>query len=102
MHFMVFLPGRLVLTRFAAYFVIFSFLLMTSCSWRSAGGGNRNSNRGGGSSNANSESQDAPVQISVSKSEARSVSAVIQATGSLTAQETSDVAPKVAGKVANV
>src|SRR6476659_8784679 len=98
MHCMVFLPGRPVLTRFATFFVIFSLLLMTSCSWRSAGGGgNRNSNRGGGNANGNSDAQDAPVQVTVGKSEARSVSAVIQATGSLTAQETSDVAPKVAG-----
>ena len=64
--------------------------------------GNRNSNRGGANSDANSDSQNAPIQITVGKSEARNVADVIQATGSLTAQESSDVTPKVAGKVANV
>lgn len=98
---MALLPGRLVLTRLAAFFVIVALMSISSCSWRSAGG-NRNSNRGGANSNANAEADDAPVQITVGKSEARQVSDVIQATGSLTAQESSDVAPKVAGKVSNV
>ena len=98
---MTHLPRRPVLTRLAAFFVIVSMVSISACSWRSAGG-NRNSNRTGAGANANSESKDAPVQITVGKSEARQVSEVIQATGSLTAQESSDVAPKVAGKVANV
>lgn len=42
------------------------------------------------------------ITISVSKAESRDVPAYIQATGSLTADETSDIAPKVAGKVTNV
>ena len=100
---MALLPGRPDLTRLAAIFVILALMSMSACSWRSAGGGgNRNSNRSGGNANANSDAQDAPVPVTVGKSEARQVSAVIQATGSLTAQETSDVAPKVAGKVTNV
>ena len=100
---MALLPGRPDLTRLAAIFVILALMSMSACSWRSAGGGgNRNSNRSGGNANANSDAQDASVPVTVGKSEARQVSAVIQATGSLTAQETSDVAPKVAGKVANV
>ena len=87
------------LTRFTFFLIV--ILLMSACSSRSAGG-NRNANRAGANSNANSESQDAPITVTVGKSEARNVSAVIQATGSLQAQETSDVAPKVAGKVSNV
>ena len=98
---MTHLPGRPVLTRFAAFFVILTLMSMSACSWRSASG-NRNSNRSGAGANTNTDSQSAPVQITVGKSEARQVSDVIQATGSLTAQESSDVAPKVAGKVANV
>lgn len=43
-----------------------------------------------------------PIAITVGKTEGRNVPAFIQATGSLVADETSNVAPKVAGKVANV
>ena len=97
---MTHLPGRPVITRFAAFFVTLALVSMPACSWRSAGG-NRNSNRSGAGANSNTDSQEPAVQITVGKSEARQVSDVIQATGSLTAQESSDVAPKVAGKVAN-
>ena len=48
------------------------------------------------------ESESAPVQTTVAKTEARNVPAFIQATGSLIADEVSNVAPKVAGKVVNV
>ncbi|MEO8649973.1 MAG: efflux RND transporter periplasmic adaptor subunit [Acidobacteriota bacterium] len=46
--------------------------------------------------------KDAPVQITVAQSESRQIPAYIQATGSMVAFESSDVAPKAAGKVANV
>ena len=53
--------------------------------------------------NANEgEAEVAPIAVTVAKSEARNVPAYILATGSLVADETSNVAPKVAGKVANV
>ncbi|PYS97927.1 MAG: hypothetical protein DMF63_17895 [Acidobacteria bacterium] len=53
--------------------------------------------------NSNSaEDQTPPIAITVAKTEARNVPAFIQATGSLIADESSDVAPKIAGKVANV
>ena len=42
------------------------------------------------------------IQITVGKTQQRQVPAFIQATGSLVADETSNVAPKVAGKIANV
>lgn len=42
------------------------------------------------------------IAVSVGKAEAREVPAYIQATGSLIANETSDIAPKVAGKITNV
>ncbi|HEX8638146.1 MAG TPA: efflux RND transporter periplasmic adaptor subunit, partial [Pyrinomonadaceae bacterium] len=55
--------------------------------------------RGGANANINAE---APVSITVGKALGREIPAVIQATGSLIADETSDIAPKVAGKVVNV
>ena len=42
------------------------------------------------------------IAITVGRSESREIASVIQATGSLTAEETSNVAPKVAGKIANL
>ncbi len=42
------------------------------------------------------------VSVTVGKAEERDVPAYIQATGSVTADETSDIAPKVAGKITNV
>ena len=51
---------------------------------------------------SNSAPADAPVAVTVAKTEARNVPAVIQTTGSLVADESSNVAPKVAGKVANI
>lgn len=44
----------------------------------------------------------APIAVTVGKAESRDVAASIQATGSLTADETSDVAPRAAGKISNV
>lgn len=59
-------------------------------------GGNRTAR------NANTDAEPPPIAITVAQSESRDVAAVIQATGSFTAEEKSDVAPKVAGKVANI
>src|SRR5438552_14246349 len=55
-----------------------------------------------GNANSGDNPQNAAIAITVGKSESRDVAAVIQATGSLVANETSDVAPKIAGKVANI
>lgn len=61
-----------------------------------------------GRSNAESDNKIAEseketvVNVTVAKAEARQVPAYIQATGSLVADETSDIAPKVAGKVVNI
>src|SRR5436190_13510476 len=63
-----------------------------------SGGANR-----GRRANANSdEAQNPPVTITVAKSEARDVPATIDATGTLVAAETSDIAPKIAGKISNI
>ncbi|MBX3290924.1 MAG: efflux RND transporter periplasmic adaptor subunit [Acidobacteria bacterium] len=45
---------------------------------------------------------DAPISITTARSESREVPAVIQATGSLVADEISNIAPKVAGKVSDI
>ena len=55
----------------------------------------------GGRGNSNSE-EPPPIAITVGKSESRDIPAFIQATGTLVADETSSIAPKVAGKVVNV
>lgn len=60
------------------------------------------SSNGGRRGNANSDQQKPAIAITVGKSESRDVASVIRATGSLTAQETSNVAPKTAGKIANI
>ena len=52
--------------------------------------------------NANSEEQAAPIAITIGRTESRAVPAYVQATGSLVADEASNVASKVAGKVVNV
>jgi len=50
----------------------------------------------------NQANTEAPIAITVDKAVAREIPAFIQATGSLVADETSDIAPKTAGKVINV
>ncbi|MEO6050535.1 MAG: biotin/lipoyl-binding protein, partial [Pyrinomonadaceae bacterium] len=47
-------------------------------------------------------SESAVIAITVGKSEAREIASGIRATGSLIADESSDIAPKTAGKIANV
>src|SRR5258706_1202345 len=67
----------------------------------SCGSAGSNSGRRG-NSNANDNSQTDAIAVTVGKSESREVASTIQATGSLLADETSDIAPRVAGKIANV
>ncbi len=64
--------------------------------------GSSDSNRGGRANSNSEESPQTTVAITVGKSESRDIAASIQATGSVTADETSDVAPKTAGKIANL
>lgn len=64
----------------------------------------------GGSSGANKQAKsnpngDAPketITVTIGKSESREIASAIRATGSFVADETSDIAPKTAGKIANV
>lgn len=78
-------------TRIVAFLVATAFI--SSCSTGSATRGAR--------ANANGDTTPA-IAVTVGKSESRDIASVIQATGSLTAEETSNVAPKVAGKIANL
>jgi multidrug resistance efflux pump len=76
--------------RFAAVLILASFGFACSTT-KSAGvriGGNGDNS--------------APIAVTVGRAESRDVAAAIQATGSLTADETSDVAPRAAGKISNV
>jgi multidrug efflux pump subunit AcrA (membrane-fusion protein) len=82
-------------------FLLCVSLTIISISCGSSGGAEGGGRRSGGNSNADSE-QNAPVAITVARSEARDIPATIQATGSFVANETSNVAPRAAGKIANI
>jgi multidrug efflux pump subunit AcrA (membrane-fusion protein) len=81
-------------TRLKAIVCAAAVLAAISCG---SGGGDR-----GRMANANSDDQTPPIAITVAKAEARDVAATIDATGTLVAAETSDIAPKVAGKISNI
>jgi multidrug efflux pump subunit AcrA (membrane-fusion protein) len=89
----IFLSRRVF--KFKAIVLVFALALFVSC-----GGSSKAETE---KENANSqENASAAVTILVSKSESRDIPAFIQATGSLTADETSSIASKVAGKVTNI
>ena len=91
-------PFRL---RFAASSRVFATILLAMVAAGAACSSGES--RGQRSGNENSaEDQTPPIAIAVSRTESRNVPAYIQATGSLMADETSDIAPRIAGKVANV
>jgi multidrug efflux pump subunit AcrA (membrane-fusion protein) len=71
---------------------ILALALAASCSTTRSAGNRTEANA----------AETAPIAITVGKAELRDIPLVIQSTGSLIADETSDVAPKVAGKVVNV
>lgn len=74
-------------------------LFSLSCSNSSASDNGKGKEK---TENQDSRSDAVPVQVSTTKVISRDVPAFIQSTGSFIADETSDVAPKVAGKVINV
>ncbi|MBA3351802.1 MAG: hypothetical protein H0U23_05150 [Blastocatellia bacterium] len=76
--------------------VLYFFVLVIGASC----GSGESAERRGNSNSA--EGEPPPIAVTMAKTELRNVPAYIQATGSLIADEISDVAPKVAGKVANV
>ena len=73
-------------------------LLLASCTTTRSASEHSNSNN----ANSGGQNNDQPIAVTLGKSESRIVAAGIVATGSLIADETSDIAPKVAGKIANV
>ena len=78
--------------KFITALLIASFLM--------ACGSSRSADRGG---NGNRQEEEVPViPVTTAVAESREIPAYIQATGTLVAQETSSIAPKVAGKVTNV
>ncbi|HMT06728.1 MAG TPA: efflux RND transporter periplasmic adaptor subunit [Pyrinomonadaceae bacterium] len=60
------------------------------------------SGKGSGSANANASAEKPPIQVTLGRSVGREIGSTISASGSLVAEESSDVAPKVAGKVVSV
>ena len=75
--------------------IIAGFIIISSsisCSKTQSAGENQNSG----------VEQNQTINITVDKSVAREVPSYVQATGSLIADETSDIAPKTAGKVVNI
>ena len=81
------------LARFV-FFAIFSTLFLTACS--------RSESKTSATANPDISKQAEAVSVTTAKAVAREVPAVIEATGSLIADETSDVAAKTAGKATNV
>ncbi len=75
--------------------VIFTLAICFGCSKSQAEGEKQSGNNENAANNA-------PISVTVDKAIAREVPAVIQTTGSLVADETSDIAPKAAGKVVNI
>lgn len=64
-------------------------------------GSSSSGNRSAGNANTD-ESKPQVISVTLGKAESRDIAAVIQATGSVSADETSDVAPKSAGKIENL
>lgn len=81
------------LARFV-FLMVFSTVLFVACS--------RSESKTGGNANANANKPEETISVTTGKAISREVPAVIQATGSLIADETSDIASKAAGKVTNV
>ena len=77
--------------------VFCALIAATMISCGSGAAGERKAN-----SNTDANATEPALAITVAKSESRDVASVIQATGSLTAEESSDIAPKTAGKIADI
>lgn len=90
-------PRRGIILKILTIIFIASFGLACGKT-ESAGGQRQNQN----ANQANSGDNAAAVTITVDKSVGREIPSFIQATGSLIAEETSDIAPQAAGKVVNV
>ncbi len=78
---------------FQLLFVILAFSFGLACSGSKAETENQN---------RESENRESAVVVTTDKAVAREIPAFIQTTGSLTADESSNIAPKAAGKVVNI
>lgn len=83
--------------RSSLYLFPFIAILLTAFAVGCSKGSGNNS-----PANANNAEAEAPVAVTVATVESRQIPAVIQATGSMTADEVSNIAPKIAGKVTNI
>ena len=81
--------------RFGGFFILAALLFSAAC-------GNRTAPEVRAKNTGETQNSEAPVQVSTARAESRNIPAFIQATGSLVADETSNIAPKVAGKVTNI
>ncbi len=90
------LSRRLTILNLKLLISVFVLLFSLACSKTESASEKRQK------TDANEANASAPVTTTVDKSVAREIPAFIQATGSLIADETSDIAPKAAGKVVNV
>ena len=93
---LLYITRRVASPNFKWLFGVVAVCLFAACGKTESASGNRQN------ANANQANSEAPIAITVDKAIAREVPAVIQATGSLVAEETSDIASKVAGKVTNI
>jgi RND family efflux transporter MFP subunit len=84
------------------FFNKFSVILVTSALLASCGSRGDTEVTVRTNANAQGPAQGATITVTVGKSENRQVASSIRATGSLVADEVSDIAPKTAGKIANV
>ncbi|MGI8467423.1 MAG: efflux RND transporter periplasmic adaptor subunit [Pyrinomonadaceae bacterium] len=75
------------------FLIVFSAVSFAAC--------NRSESKNNSNANANGKPEET-ISVTTEKAISREVPAYIQATGSLVADETSDIASKVAGKVTNV
>jgi RND family efflux transporter MFP subunit len=82
------------------YLALFALVLFSAaCS--GSGSSRAEENQGNRNRQGRAESNEAPIKVTTTVAVSRQVPSYIQATGSLVASETSDVAPKAAGKVVN-
>lgn len=92
----------MTLERLAMRKTLFKMLFCALAGLATVSCGSSESNRGQRGNSNTDENQQAAVTITVGTSESRDIAASIQATGSIVADETSDIAPKTAGRIADI
>lgn len=100
------MPSLLLSYKFRAPSLLVGLLLVVSllssaCSRSNSQANGQETKRGGSNAGAAEAAEVTAVQVTTVRAEARSVPSYIEATGSLTANETSNVAPQTSGQVAS-